>query len=437
MKIAVVNQYSNAGGGARFVRALVTAMAGVSPDSEITLFADASAVERDGLDSLFSGQPNIKVERMGNGLAAMPPAPPRSTPLRRFAKRIPLLARVYYRHKAKQAEKEAAWFDFAMDDDTIAHLCRHDVVHFAWPYFIEPARIDAPVVVTMHDFNFKYPFRNFSDRMLALVEAQTPRWLQAASEVVVSAEFMRQELLKFYPDSRTPVSIVRLTHFSITEHGENDVETVLAKFELAGPYMICASNTSRHKNIEGVIRAAGALKARGIRIPLVLAGSNTEHIGQYAGSDFPPDHPLAEFERLSTVVEEAGLEVGRDIRPLGYVSDSEIDALIRAATLVVAPSLYEAGSGPALDAWVAGTPVAFSDIAPFQEHLEFLGTEAFVFDPSDPADIANVLQAALEDPANACAMAERSQEAIARYTWRDVAAGYLSVYAHVAEKAAQ
>lgn len=417
------------------MRALVSALASASQDNEITLFADASAVERDGLDSLFSEQPNVVVRRMGALPAADPqPAASRLAWLRRFAKRITPLARLYHGYKAKQAEREAAWFDYAIDEETLLSLAEYDVVHFAWPYFVEPAQIGAPVVVTMHDFNFKYPFGNFSDRMIAVVERQTPVWLDVASAVVVSAESMRRELCKFYPESRTPVSIVRLTHFSITAHSTDDVHAAAAKFGLPEDYVICASNTSRHKNIESLIRAAGILKARGSRVPLVIAGANTQHIGEYVGANFPQNHPLAEFERLSTILADLGLELGTDIWPLGYVSDADIDALIRGAALVVAPSLYEAGSGPALDAWAGGAPVAFSDIPPFKEHLEFLGTEAFVFDPHDPADMADAIQRALDDPVGTRAMAERSRDAIARYGWSEVAAGYLDVYRRVAAR---
>jgi glycosyltransferase involved in cell wall biosynthesis len=429
LRVAVVNQFSSAGGGARFVRALVTALARTCPDLEITLFADWTAVERDGLDTLFADAPNVAVHAMRNGLGAKTAgARPRLWRLRQVAKRLEPLARAYYAWQTRAPHDGPAWFDFGMDEQTLTALGSHDVVHLAWPYFVEPADIVAPVVMTMHDFNYKYPFGNFSDRMLALVEEQTPRWLAMASRVVVSADFMRDELARFYPDVRTPVDVIRLTHFSITEPTEAEVRSTLSKFGLTAPFVICASNTSRHKNLEVVLRAAGQLKRRGISMRLVLAGYNTDHLGKYAGAHFPPNHPLFEYQRLTGIMDSLGLVVGVDLYPLGYVSDMEIDALIRSASLVIAPSLYEAGSGPAVDAWSVGTSVAFSDIAPFREHLRFLGTEAYLFDPHDPDDVAKVLAVALRDPDGTKAMGERSQKAIARYTWEDVARSYRESY---------
>lgn len=437
MRVAIINQFSSAGGGARFVRALVFALADTFADMEITLFADWSAAERDGLDSLFSGVPNVSIRTMCNRLTPQSETrKPKLWKLRQVAKRIQPLTRAYQKLMSCQAKPAPSWFDYMFDQRTLAELAEFDVVHLAWPYFVEPVEIDAPVVATMHDFNYKYPFGNFSDSMLVMLEVQTPRWLDIASDVVVSSDFMRTELEKFYPDASLRAHVIRLTHFSISRPTDAEVAAILRKYQLVKPFIVCASNTSRHKNLEAALRAAAELKRRGTRVPLVIAGGNTHHIGRYAGSNFPADHPLFDFERLTEVLNSLGLVVGEDILPLGYVSDIEIDALIGSATLIVAPSLYEAGSGPAVDAWSVGTPVAFSDIPAFREHLDFLGVEALLFDPCDPGAIADVLEGALADPAGTSAMATRSQAAIEQYSWAQVAESYREVYQSAIDSAA-
>ena len=50
---------------------------------------------------------------------------------------------------------------------------------------------------------------------------------------------------------------------------------------------------------------------------------------------------------------------------LGYVTHTEIEALIQGARMVVNPSLYEGGNCPGFDAWIRGVPVAMSNLAPF------------------------------------------------------------------------
>jgi glycosyltransferase involved in cell wall biosynthesis len=101
---------------------------------------------------------------------------------------------------------------------------------------------------------------------------------------------------------------------------------------------------------------------------------------------------------------------------------------MRAATLVINPSLCEAGSGSGLDAWGCGCPVALSDIPAFRDQVRFLGTHAEFFDPRDPRDIGRAVVEVLADPDRAARQAEESRAAIARYGWHEVATHYLAVF---------
>jgi glycosyltransferase involved in cell wall biosynthesis len=162
----------------------------------------------------------------------------------------------------------------------------------------------------------------------------------------------------------------------------------------------------------------------GLPCPIVITGYGTDGLG--AGK-------WPSLEEADRFLASSGLVLGRDVRALGLVTDEEIDALTRSAALVVSTSLYEAGCGPALDAWQFGVPVAFSNIPPFLEQLEALGVEAWSFDPKDPEDIARVIGHALADREESLAMAARSKEAIKRYTWKQAAAGYLRAFERAIE----
>src|SRR5574340_744774 len=123
-----------------------------------------------------------------------------------------------------------------------------------------------------------------------------------------------------------------------------------------------------------------------------------------------------------------------DYHALGYVSNADVDALTSGADVVVSASLYEAGCGPAMDAWQAGAPVAFSNIPPFLEQMERFGVQAWVFDPLDPDDIADKLRAAIYEPERSREMADASLAAFAEYTWDDVARESYRVLAEAAEQ---
>jgi glycosyltransferase involved in cell wall biosynthesis len=438
VRLAVVNHFSSAGGGARFVRALVRALSDTVPGIEIGLFADAADMERDGLAALFADTPQVTLVALADrriGEDAAETVRDRESaarrllrPLRQAVKMIAPLAD-WYRTRRRRAERmeTPAWAHFELDAAARERLAAYDVVYLAWPRFIEPVDLGTPVVCTMHDFNFRYPFGNFPDELQTIIDRQTPAWIRRSEVIVVSCAFMGEELERFYPGLARHTRVVRLTNFAISEFTEQTLAEALSRFDLPERFMVCASNTAVHKNLESLFRGMGEMRRRGALVPLVLTGHGTDEVGHVAGDGLPPAHPHYRSQLLSELLRDEGLEVGSDILALGYVSDVEMDALIRAAALVVSPSLYEAGSGPGVDAWASGTPVAFSDIPPFIEHLEYLGVEAWVFDPLDPHSIADVLTDALTSHESA-AMAERSRRAIARRTWAMIAGEYAEAF---------
>ena len=457
MRVAVVFQHRSAGGGARFVVALVRALAENVPGVEIGLFASSVHLEPEGIAHAVADLPSVRFIPIDNASSQVerrheerrPGGPPpaggsggalpseRTTPyrrLRRELKRSPGLRRAYSSLVAARDRLSPgpplarSWTGFALDQSTVRALDRYDVVYLGWPYFIEPVDLAVPVVITCHDFNYRHPLGTIGPELAQQLDRQVPAWIGRAAATVVSSRFIAGELELFYPALARKVEVIRLTHLGIAGQSETETEALLAGLGIKSPYMLCASNTSPHKNLSALLEAIGILGRRGNGVPLVLAGWGTEMVGLQPDGTSSADDPMAAVHELSRQMRRDGLELGREVFALGYVPDPAIEALIRRATLVVSPSLYEAGCGPALDAWETGTPVAFSDIPPFREHLAELGTEAWLFDPRDPAGMADVLERALADGDVSSGMAARSREAIARRTWADVAREYGRVF---------
>jgi glycosyltransferase involved in cell wall biosynthesis/ribosomal protein S18 acetylase RimI-like enzyme len=457
MRVAVVFQHRSAGGGARFVVALVRSLAENVPGMEIGLFASSVHLEPDGIAHAVADVPSIRFisidnapsqvvrrreePRRGGPLPANrsggPASSPRTSPyrrLRRQLKRGPGLRRAYLgllaaRDRLWPAPPRAQpWTDFQLDESTIRALEQYDLVYLSWPYFIEPVELSVPIVIICHDFNYRHPLGTIGPELALQLDRQVSAWIARAAATVVSSRFIADELELFYPGLAQKVEVIRLTHLGITGQSGTETDALLDGLGIAPPFMLCASNTSPHKNIAALLDAVGILGRRGNRVPLVLAGWGTELIGLQSDDESAADDPMAVVHALSRQMRQDGLEVGREVFALGYVSDPAIEALIARARLLVSPSLYEAGCGPALDAWATGTTVAFSDIPPFREHLVELGTEAWLFDPRDPSGMADVLELALAEADTSRGMAARSREAIARRTWADIAREYGRVF---------
>jgi glycosyltransferase involved in cell wall biosynthesis len=99
---------------------------------------------------------------------------------------------------------------------------------------------------------------------------------------------------------------------------------------------------------------------------------------------------------------------------LGYVSDEDLIALYRRASLFAYLSEYEGFGLPPLEAMSLGTPTLLSDIAVFRELYD--GAASFV-PPGSAAAIAAELSSLMHDEARRAALSEAGQSRALRYDW--------------------
>jgi len=316
-----------------------------------------------------------------------------------------------------------------LSDQVQSALAEYDVVYFPWPRHVVPPKVPGALVATFHDFNHRHQFGNYLPEHLDEMDAEMVEWLGGKVQPIASTRFIAQELDAFYPMRTNAPRVVYLSTFATSSPSPSEVNAVVGHFCLPPSYLLCPTNISPHKNLVRLLRAVGDLRRRGVDTNLVLTGSGTQCIGV----DPTPDPLYAtnfrvHIDEANEVVRQEGLSAGTTLFPLGYVTDAQMDALVKGADLVVAPSMYEAGSGPALDAWQIGTPVVSSALPSVIEQIQFLGTEAVLFDPQTVADMVESLGQAAANPELMGEMALRSRAAMSGYTWDDVANGYLEVF---------
>ncbi len=319
------------------------------------------------------------------------------------------------------------WYEFALTPEVVDALRSYDVVYLPFPYYIDPAPVAVPVVGTFHDMNHKHFPANFNRRLVRQMDRQLRFWTSRADAAVVSTRFIQEDLLRHYPGAAGRSSIVYVPPYSTVSISEAARQAVLTRFGLNEcGFILYPSNQAHHKNLLGLVAAADIVKRQCGRLsyPIVFTGFGTDRLGGGKSRSFAE---VDEFLVSSSLV------MGEDVLGLGFVTDEEVDTLTRNARIVVSTSLYEAGCGPALDAWQFGVPVAFSNIPPFVEQLDALGVEAWMFDPRDAKDIARVLTRALSDREGSLAMAARSREAIRGHTWRLAAEAYLRIFEQAIE----
>jgi len=403
VRIACFDNVGNYGGASRYTRALLLALKSVRPELEITYFGNRTSIERENFGSEFS-RCGIGVSSFTGSVLHDPGI--RGDIARAITKRLrryapSLVGRLHIDQVHRKIEKAAVDFDLAF---------------FPWNYLMECPDTACPMVTVFHDFNFKYNFGwpVYGPADLKLMDAQFPIWLNRSTPVV-SSKFTAGELEKFYPEYAHKTRIIHLAPFSIDQLSDEEALRIIERIGIAGPYIVYPTNLSHHKNVDNLLRAFFIVKNRYRDLRLVLTGSGTES--------------------LTGSITRYGVERNAecpDVMGLGYVTNEQMDALIQCARIVISTSVYEAGNGPGLDAWIKGTPVLMSNIDSFVEHREVLGVRARLCDPLNARDIAKQIIAVLTDYRRARKDAVLSRKEILKYTWAMVAEKYYEVFLEAA-----
>jgi glycosyltransferase involved in cell wall biosynthesis len=280
------------------------------------------------------------------------------------------------------------------------------------------------MVATPHDFNYKR-FNTLGPATRAQIDRQMPEWLRTCRTLVVSSDFMASELRHFYPEFADKVRVVRLgIPGGNCVPSKAQLEAYWRRMNLPQQFLLTVGWIVPHKNQKVLFDALGLLRQRGTSIPLVCVGPNSD---QLQPSKTGNAHGyVAELLKLA---ETLGLKNERDFFGLGYVGDFELDCLYRLASALVIPSLYEAGSFPALEAVRAMCPVACSQIPAHIEQARLLGDNIWLFDPHSAENLADTIEQMLEHADVTAERARRASGLVGQvYSWQNAAAGYLCVF---------
>jgi glycosyltransferase involved in cell wall biosynthesis len=125
-----------------------------------------------------------------------------------------------------------------------------------------------------------------------------------------------------------------------------------------------------------VIEALGVLKQRGREIVVVATGNPLDHRH--------PEHLVALNKRIDE------LDLRTNFRMLGMVPRAHVISLMRTCAGLINPSLFEGWSSTVEEGRTLGVPMLLSAIG---VHREQMGENAIYFDPNEPRDLAEKLQA--------------------------------------------
>ena len=256
-----------------------------------------------------------------------------------------------------------------------------------------PPAAGAPVVMTVNDLAFLADPGSFTRNGVRFFHRATEAARRRAALVVVPSEATAADCREagFDPDR---LRVVPWAH-EAEPAGPEAVAEARRRHGLPERYGLFVGTLEPRKNLARLVEAWRAI---GTDVPLVLAGPSGWG--------------------------DAGID-GPGVRPIGFVSTPERDALFAGAAVVAYPSVREGFGLPVLEAMAQGAPVVTSSGTSTEE---VAGDAAVLVDPLDVGSIADGLRRVLDDAAAAADLGERARARAATFTWSRCADGHVAAY---------
>jgi glycosyltransferase involved in cell wall biosynthesis len=234
-----------------------------------------------------------------------------------------------------------------------------------------------PVIITMHDLQeYHYPeFFSIKEKIHRKINNQIA--ILFSDQIIVSFKHVKEDILKFFKVNNDKVSICPppFTASWFLTKQETEWDELSDKFSLKKKYLLYPAATWKHKNHLSLIRVLKKLREPENDVELVCTGNKTEF-----------------FKTVQSVIDE--LELSKAVHFLGIVSEAELIGLYKNASLVVIPTLYEAGSGPLYEAMRYGIPVVCSNVTSLPETM---GNSEFLFNPNNSEEMLTRIKQGLYD----------------------------------------
>ena len=279
-----------------------------------------------------------------------------------------------------------------------------DVVHSLG--YVAPLAARSRQIVSVHDLNFLSHEGWGTAQGRRILRFFVERSVRRADHVITISEFSRDGLVRLLGVPREKVSV---TYLAAAQHLENDPTSVPSDYDPAdgAPYILAFSALPSHKNIARLVAAFEQIQD--------LVPHSLVVIGNLPGDE---DDRRA-LER----------KAGSRIHFTGYLSDADVAASLKGASLFALPSLYEGFGLPVIEAQRTGIPVTCSKVAALPE---VAGDAALYFDPLSVDSIAAALSKCLVDPDVRASLVTKGYLNAQRFSWENTARETLAIYASTA-----
>jgi glycosyltransferase involved in cell wall biosynthesis len=277
---------------------------------------------------------------------------------------------------------------------TFAHWANRDGLDLFWsPRHHLPLLMNPSIrqLLTVHDIVWKKFPQTMRPANLFVERLLMPPSLEQATRVIAVSNSTKRDLVESLSVEESKVDVI------YEAAGEILVDDPLR--EIAQNYFLFVGTDEPRKNLKRLVQAYRQYRSTGGAQALLIVGA----------------------KGWGSVNESAASDDG--ILSMGYVSDSRLNGLLKHATALLLPSLYEGFGLTLLEAMQRGVPVVTSNISAMPE---VMGDAGIAVDPLDLGSISQALTR-MSDPTERDLFALRCFDQVTRFSWDTAARETLQV----------
>ena len=276
------------------------------------------------------------------------------------------------------------------------------------PAYVAPLLSPCPYVLTIHDLHvfthpgFCSPGNRLHYRMIM------PCSIRRAAKIIAFSQYTRDKISARFPDAASKIIVIPPGISPDLKPCADPARLQRAKsrYRLDEPFLLFIGDLTSRKNIDGIIRAFAALRAKRQELQLTLAGHCDRKM----------------IRAINQTAAELGV-AGHTNLP-GYIAPADLAAVYSLAALLVFPSHDEGFGLPPLEAMACGCPVVCSE-NPF---AAMHGDAVSVCDPEAPESIAAAAMPLLENSTFRDVRIAAGLRRAAAFSWQAAAAATENVY---------
>lgn len=232
----------------------------------------------------------------------------------------------------------------------------------------------------------------------------TKKAILRADEIIAVSNHTKNDLVKYLNIEETKIRVKYIDVDKIykKEVSEVDLHSAMKKYDLISGYIYSGGGLEKRKNIDSLVRAYKILLEKNKDIPdLVISGKLMPELAPL----------IIDIEKL---VKDLGLE--NKIRLLGFVSQHDLPAIYKNASIFIYPSLYEGFGLPPLEAMSQGVPVLSSDRSSLRE---VVGEAGLYFNPDNVEEITDGINKILNDENLRLELSKKGIEQAKKFSWEN------------------